>query len=175
MFSLPDSNKFIEKFSRPDSCIYTRNGNLIVYKLNSESESAGSFPTESDYLDKYFWLDQPKNGWIHINHQDLSIVKKLSISFLNEAKYEIYINLWVSGSGFLHLDLPRFWYTDIQNTEPFLVTKIKCKSMKSRIELKSMRQTAANETEEIGNKCLKEHIRTHEKAIDDRYVRDQGF
>ncbi len=54
--------------------------------------------------------------------------------------------------------------------------------MKSRIELKSMRQTAANETEEIGmkstkigNKCLKEHIRTHKKAIDDRYVRDQGF
>jgi hypothetical protein len=48
-----------------------------------------------------------------------------------------------------------------------LVTKIKRKDMKSRIELESMRQTATNETEEIGmqsrkirNKCLKQHIRS---------------
>ncbi len=46
MLSSPDGSRFIEKFSQSVSCIYTRNSNLILYELNSELKSVGSFPTE---------------------------------------------------------------------------------------------------------------------------------
>jgi len=53
MFNPPDSRRFIEKFIQSASCNYTRDDNLIVYELNVEAESVGSFSTELDYLAKY--------------------------------------------------------------------------------------------------------------------------
>ncbi len=69
--------------------------------------------------------------------ESINCEQVINIISYNEAKYEVNINLWVSGSGFLHLDLPRFLYTDIRNTEPFLATKIKFKRIKFEIERKA--------------------------------------